>query len=265
MNFIFYLSKIVWLLVQPLNLVAVLVVAAALCAWLRRAKLARNLITFAAALLVLPVVLPIDRWLLAPLETRFSDPNPWPSDVDGILLLGGAQKPRMTAHYGVPEVNAAAETLITFLALARRYPNARLAFSGGSGDMFHQELSEVMTVKLFLREQGFDDSRVVYESRSRNTYENALLSKRLLQPKAGERWMVITNARTVPRAIGIFRQVGWEVIPIPRDHLVVPDSSGWFSPALLDAYSNLSQGVYEWLGLVAHYASGRTNALFPRP
>ena len=261
----FVLSKVMWFLVQPLNLIALLVIGSVLASWRGKAGAARWMGVLAMLGLIAPIVLPIERWLLAPLEQRFAAPDPMPQQVDGILLLGGAQRPALTAYWKQPEISASAETMTTFLSLARRYPQATLVFSGGSGDIFRQDLSEENTVRLFLKQQGFDDTRVQYENKSRNTYENALLSQRLIQPKQNQTWLMITNARTIPRAMGVFHKVGWSVVPIPVDHMIVPD--GEWKPQLNLAlgFATINEGLHEWLGLIAYYFSGKSDELFPAP
>ncbi len=261
----FVFSKVLWFVIQPLNLIALLVIGSILASWRGRARAARWMAVLAMFGLIAPIVVPIDRWLLAPLEQRFPAPDPMPQRVDGIILLGGAQRPTLTAHWKQPELNASAETLTTFLALAHRYPTAKLVFSGGSGDILRQDLSEEETVRLFLKQQGFDDTRVQYENESRNTYENALLSQRLVKPGKDENWLMITNARTIPRAMGVFRKVGWNVTPAPADHTVVPDGEWQPQFNLAVAFTTINEGLHEWLGLVAYYFSGKSNDLFPAP
>ena len=261
----FVLSKILWFIIQPLNLITLLAIGSVLASWRGKARTARWTGILAMLGLVAPIFLPIDKWLLVPLETRFFAPHPMPQHVDGIVLLGGAQRPSLTAYWRAPELNASAETLTTFAALARQYPNAELVFSGGSGDIFRQDLSEEQTVRLFFKQQGLDDSRVQYEKKSRNTYENALYTQRLVQPQANQIWLMITNARTVPRAMGVFRKLEWKVIPLPADHLVVPDGDWRPSLNIAVAFTEINEGLHEWLGLVAYYLSGKSDALFPKP
>lgn len=261
----FVLSKVLSFLVQPLNLIALLVIGSMLASWRGKAGAARWTLALAMLALTAPIIMPIELWLLAPLERRFPAPDPLPQKVDGIILLGGAQRPTLTKYWQQPELNASAETLTTFLALARRYPHATLLFSGGSGDIFHQELSEDETVRLFLKQQSFDDTRVQFENKSRNTYENALFSQRLVRPQPSEVWLMITNARTVPRAMGIFRKLGWRVTPVPADHTVVPDGEWQPQLNLALAFVTINEGLHEWMGLVVYYFSGKSNELFPAP
>ena len=261
----FALSKILWFVVQPLNLITLLVIGSVLASWRGKSRTARWTAILAMLGLVAPIALPIEPWILAPLETRFSRPNPMPQNVDGILLLGGAQRPSLTQYWKEPELNASAETLTTFAALARQYPNAKLVFSGGSGDILRQQLSEEHTVRLFFKQQGLDDARVLYENKSRNTYENAVFTQRLVQPSQGQTWLMITNARTIPRAMGIFRKLGWDVVPIPADHSVVPVGDWLPTLNLTNAFAQINEGLHEWLGMIAYYMSGKSDTLFPAP
>jgi uncharacterized SAM-binding protein YcdF (DUF218 family) len=261
----FALSKFLWFLIQPLNFVALLLIGSGIASWRGMAGTARWARVLAMCMLISPVLVPIDKWLLVPLEQRFLAPDPMPKLVDGIILLGGAQRPSLSAYWKQPELNASAETLTTFLALARRYPQAKLVFSGGSGDIFRQNLSEAETVRLFFKQQGFDDSGVLYENKSRNTYENALFSQRLVQPQKNQTWLMITNARTIPRAMGIFRKLGWNVVPIPADHTVVPGGDWQPQLNLAIAFTQINEGLHEWLGMIAYYFSGKSGDLFPAP
>ena len=261
----FIISKVLWFIVQPLNLITLLVIGSSLASWRGKAGAARWMALVAMLGLVVPIFLPIGKWLAEPLETRFSAPTPMPQHVDGILLLGGAQRPTLTDYWKQPELNAAAETLTTFLALAKRYPQAKLVFSGGSGDILHQEFSEAETVHLFFEQQGFNDSRVLYEKKSRNTYENAIFSQALVKPNAGETWLMITNARTIPRAMGIFRKINWLVIPVPVDHSVVPNGDWKPEFELAKNFTHINEGIHEWLGMAAYYWSGKSSEFFPAP
>ena len=66
-------------------------------------------------------------------------------------------------------------------------------------------------------------SRLTLEDRSRNTIENAVYSKALAQPKPGERWLLVTSALHMPRAMGAFRQAGFAVEAYPVDY----QTNGW--------------------------------------
>ena len=259
------LSRMVDLLLDPANLVALLVVVGALRMLLSRAPGAGRKPVFAAAALAIAfVVLPIDVWLLHPLEQRFAA-QPLPARVDGVIVLGGAQQPRLAQAYGKSALNERAERMTTFLALARRFPEAKLVFAGGYQDRRPPLFSEAQTMKMFLEEQGFDDARVVYETESTNTWENVVNAERLVQPAQAENWLVVASAADVPRTVGVFRRVGWPVIPVAVDYRVVPDPEWKPAMRLSGAFGRTYEGLHEWVGLVAYFLLGRSESVFPAP
>ena len=152
------------------------------------------------------------------------------------------------------------------LELLRRYPKARLVFSGGSASLRASTLTEAWAVRRFWRAVGLDQGDVLYEDRSRNTFENALFTRDLVKPKEGERWLLVTSAMHMPRAVGVFRKVGFPVIAYPVDFRTngafwragVPGDTG-------SAVSMVENAMHEWLGLIAYRLTGKTDALFPAP
>jgi uncharacterized SAM-binding protein YcdF (DUF218 family) len=105
----------------------------------------------------------------------------------------------------------------------------------------------------------------VFEDLSRNTYENAVFTHRLIQPATEERWLLMTSAMHMPRAVGSFRKAGWQVVPYPVDYVTPRDGEFKLGFSLLDGLDALSVGVREWLGLVSYWLLDRTDNLFPGP
>ncbi|HYD32561.1 MAG TPA: YdcF family protein [Azospirillaceae bacterium] len=200
---------------------------------------------------------------MKPLESRFSPPQ-LPERVDGIIVLGGAVAPTVSKGRGQPAVNQAAERLIEFAGLARHYPAARLVFTGGSGQLTHQDTPEVPVARTALERMGLDPARVLFEGESRNTWENALYSLDLVKPSEGEVWVLVTSAYHMPRSVGIFRRVGWRVVPYPVDYRTQldPDFPRF---DLIWGMDLASDAIREWIGLAAYRLMGRTDSLFPKP
>jgi uncharacterized SAM-binding protein YcdF (DUF218 family) len=148
-----------------------------------------------------------------------------------------------------------------FVALARRYPDAKLVFSAGSASVFPDQPPETDGAKLLFGELGIDPSRVIFEDRSRNTYENAVFSKALATPKPGEIWLLVTSASHMPRSVGVFRAAGWTVVPWP----VAYKTGGPYTVRFGGHFLHLDLALHEWIGLAAYRVLGRTNALFPAP
>ncbi len=164
--------------------------------------------------------------MIAVLEDRFPVITSITEPVDGIIVLGGSVDQYLGQTRKQIILNNAAERLTSFVALARQFPKAKLVFTGGSGrlDQTHKEAD---TAREFFTSMGLPQSRIIFEDRSRNTFENGIFTHRLVKPKASERWLLITSARHMPRSIGVFRQLGWNTIPYPVDYHTEGSRESW--------------------------------------
>ncbi|HVT37083.1 MAG TPA: YdcF family protein, partial [Nevskiaceae bacterium] len=258
----FVLSKIVGTLLAP----ATVLFALLLLSWLlhaRRPRASRRLLGLALALLALLGLAPVSNWVLHPLESRFAPPSGL-HHVDGIVVLGGAIDAGGSAYAHDVELNAHAERLTTLVALARRYPQARMIYSGGSADVLQKrQLREADLAPSFFEGLGLSPDRVELERDSRNTWENALYSQRLAQPRPGETWLLVTSAWHMPRAVGCFRELHWAVVPYPVDYQ--SRSTGWGGFDIATKLEMLTEGSKEWIGLVSYRLLGRIPELLPGP
>lgn len=262
----FAASKLLWFVADPGNVLLILLCAGALLLGTRtRQRLGRRLVGLAALAGLAITVVPLGAWLHVPLENRFPVPARLPDRVDGVVVLGGAVDQFLTVARGQPALRAEAERMTAFAALARRYPEARLVFTGGSGRLVRQGVKETVAARLLFEELGLDVERVLFEDRSRNTYENAVYSYRLAAPQPGETWLLVTSAYHMPRAVGCFRRAGWHVVPYPVDFRT--DGTYAYLPSLFfaEALVDLGLAVHEWIGLAAYRLMGRTDRLLPGP
>lgn len=212
--------------------------------------------------MVAVTLLPIPELVLAPLENRFPPPQALPPELAGVIVLGGAIDPVETAARGIPSLNSSAERMTAFVKIARLYPSAKKVFSGGIGTLRSSKRTEAEVAKQLFADLGLDSSEIVFEGRSRNTYENVLYSQELVQPEPGQTWLLITSAEHMPRAVGIFRQLNWQVLPYP---VAYKSDSEYQASGFGGSLEKLDGAVREWCGLIAYRILGRTNALFPRP
>jgi uncharacterized SAM-binding protein YcdF (DUF218 family) len=263
-NIFFYLSKAVWLVLAPASWLLLLVVAAWLAVQFGKHILARRLLATLAFILLGLSLLPVGEWLIAPLENRIPSAASLPADVTGIILLSGALDPVLSASWGQAETGNAAERLTAFAALARLYPQAQLVFTGGSGSVLTPQYGAADYVGQLFAQLGIDSARILYEREARNTYENVVNSKALVQPSAGETWVLVTSAFHMPRSVGIFCQQNWEVVPYSVDHYSVTGQPLRLEVDLAKHLQMLDTATHEWLGLLAYYLSGKTHQLFPQ-
>lgn len=261
----FILSKLLWGVFAPGNALVLAVVLGALLLRTRRWQRAgRRLVTLAGLLLLLVMYTGLGALVALPLENRFPRLVP-DGRIDGIIMLGGALNPPITADRGDPSLNDAAERILGFADLVRRHPEAKAVFTGGSGRLLAPDLKEDITARAALLQAGIPADRVLYEAQSRNTWENAVFSKEMVKPAPGERWILVTSAMHMPRSVGIFRAVGWEVIPYPVDYRTKHDATPWLRFEFGQNLVILDDAVREWIGLTAYWLMGRTESLFPGP
>ncbi len=261
----FALSKILWFLVNPGNVLLILLCLGLVLLWTRWQRGGRRLVGFVAVVGLTLTILPVGEWLFGPLEDRFPPMNEPPARVDGIIVAGGIVNPVLTHARKQISIGGAVERLFTMAALARQYPRAKVIFTGGSGQLLHQDKKEAWAVVPLVRQLGLDPGRVIFEDQSRNTAENAAFSLPLAKPKAGETWLLVTSAFHMPRAVGSFRQVGWEVTPYPVDYITRGETDPPLQFNFAYGMGSLGGALHEYLGLFFYWLTGKTDELFPAP
>jgi uncharacterized SAM-binding protein YcdF (DUF218 family) len=259
------LSKTVGLFAVPSNLIIALGVVGLLLLRTRWVRTGRRLIAAALLLIVLLGILPVGTALTLALEQRFPRWQDTGIPPHGIIVLGGAISPGTSAARGAIVIGEAAERVTEVAALARRYPEARIVFSGGNANLVLDGPPEAVFAARLFESFGIAPTRVLLESRSRNTAENARFAKTMLDPKPGERWLLVTSATHMPRAIGCFRAADFPVEAYPVDwHTKGVGDLLLLSPPLAGLAAT-DMAVKEWVGLVVYWLTGRSSALFPGP
>lgn len=252
----FIASKLLSFAIEPLFWVLVLLLSGLLLAqrWPRQG---RRLSWLALTVLVLSSWTSGPEVLLRELESRY----PAASTVDphqfaGVVVLGGAlsHSDLWTEHNRIA-LNEQAERMTEAVALMRQYPHLRLLFAGGSGSVLSGGLSEAQRAKIYFDAMGVDASRVSYESRSRNTYENAVFGATVDGIDNKKPWLLLTSAFHMPRAMGVFTRAGWNATPWPVDYRTTAHDS-WFDFSLHSGPRLWELALHEWLGFHAYRMVG---------
>jgi uncharacterized SAM-binding protein YcdF (DUF218 family) len=205
-------------------------VGATLWSMLLQSRTAVSLAVIGVCALVVAGFTPVSTWLMLPLENRFPQWQIGPQGApNGIIALGGESGERMAA----------------LAELSQRFPQARLIYSGPG-----ERTSDVEELLKKFARLGGDTARITMESRSRNTFENAVYSSELVRPNPHERWLLVTFNVHMPRAVGSFRHAGFRIEAYPIEF-----NSG----------SKAFVAAKEWFGLLVYRLLGRTDALFPAP
>jgi uncharacterized SAM-binding protein YcdF (DUF218 family) len=263
----FALSKTIGVMALPTNFVVCLGILGVLLCATRWAHLGRKLLIAAFVLLAICGFSPLGNLLLYPLESRFPQWKAASGAPDGIIVLGGSIDADLSIVYDTPVVHSAPDRILAAAELARRYPNARLVFTGGSANLIGNDAREADFATAIFEGLGIDRSRLIMERRSRNTYENAVFTRDMVQPKPGERWLLVTSAFHMPRSVGLFRKVGFPVEPYPVDWHVGRSLADIlaFTPLVNEGLGRTDIGMREWMGLFAYWLRGRIDVLLPGP
>jgi len=267
----FYIAKGLWFLLQPSTLIALLIAYGAILIWTGWARWGRRFVTVGAILLLLAGLSPLGNVLILPLEDRFPRTNlDEPSQPTGFIILGGAEDRLVGMARHAPALNEAAERIVEGAILARRFPDAKIAFTGGDAGILYKSGSEAQGAAALLTAMGVAKDRLILEANARDTYENAVFLKNQLTEQGdlgpGKRWILITSAHHMPRAIGAFRKAQFDVEPWPVDYRTRGEAD------LTRPFDKVSEGLRrvdvatrEWVGLLAYWLTGRSDVLFPAP
>jgi uncharacterized SAM-binding protein YcdF (DUF218 family) len=262
----FLISKLVEFLLLPSNLIGFIAGFGLLALLLRRPRLGHAALVIAALLLAIGGWSPLGRAALMVLEDRFPRPQ-LAEPVAGIIMLGGAVDTHITAERGEPTLNEAGERINAMAELSRQFPRARLLLSGGANHVLTaQPVTESAVARDLLIGLGVDPQRIELEERSRTTCENAEQSLLVAKPNEGDRWVLVTSASHMARAMACFRAVGFSVIPYPVDYRT-RGAADLRRPvdSIADGLQVLDLAAHEWIGLVTYRLSGQTRELFPAP
>ena len=247
----FLASKTIGALLTPSTFLITIGIAGLVLTLGRHRSLGQKALVFCVAGFAICGFLPVGNLLLLSIETRFPVWNASRGAPDGIVILGG-------------DINR----VFDGIKLARKYPSARIVFSGGNGDLIRtDDDTEADYVEALLASLGLEGDRLLFDRKARNTLENAEFSKVIAQPKPGERWLLVTSAYHMPRAIGIFRKAGFSVEPYPVDS---PKKREWaqiltLNSSFLARVNQVDSAVHEWFGLIAYRLGGITTELIPSP
>lgn len=261
----FGLSKILGFFALPSNLLFAIALLGILLMATRLRRFGQGLTIGAVLGLVVFGFSPAGNLLIYPLEQRFPQWKAGGPTPDGIVVLGGAVSPDVSHDRGQPALNEAAERMTAVAKLARDYPKARIAFTGGSGRLF-AGASEAHFVADLFESFGIARDRLILEDRARNTQENAVFTRMLVQPKPGERWLLVTSAHHMPRSVGLFRKAGFPVEAYPVDFRTrgPQDLTGPFG-SMAAGLARTDAAMHEWAGLLTAWLLGDTDEFIPGP
>ena len=260
----FVASKVFWMFLSPIVVLLVLALVGASWSGDRWRRAFRSIGIAAILILITVGMTPLGLMAAAPLENRFPQPAADMPPPFGIIVLGGAVNGPVSKARG-EIVFDEGERMIEAAFLAKRYPQARMVFTGGSGSLIAKS-KEAPAARELLIELGVDPARIIVEEKSRNTEENAQFTAAIVRPEPKQRWLLVTSAFHMPRAIGVFEKAGFDVVADPVAYRTLGPGHGWqwdLDPGR--GFRIFETAVHEWIGLAVYRATGRIDSLFPGP
>ena len=263
----FIASKLLVFVTQPLAWVAALMLWAlvlfgrspAKAYAVRAQRRGRRVLWLALALLLLQGWEPLPDALLRRLEDPYAR-TPSAQELQGyhgVVVLGGALEPsHVWEGRSQIALNDGAERMVVPLMLMRQKPTLQILFTGGEGDLLDKGLSEAERARIFYQSMGVPPERLLLEDRSRTTYENAVLSAKLPGVDPGQRWLLLTTASHMRRAMATFQKAGWDVTPYAVD-FATGSQTPWTSYSLLQGPRKWVKLLHEVVGLLVYQLSGR--------
>lgn len=251
----FTLAKILSLFLSPLVIsIFVLVISALL--FKKKPVLSRALLTSAILLLWICSTEWFSSWIISPLESSTAR-NPRLQKIDAVVVLAGMTDLKLSGN-GTLELAEGVDRILQGIFLLQRFPQSRLIISGGTGDPFRQETSEAKLLsKHFVLELGIPMKRILLDPGSRNTYENAVNSVKIMSDHGLQNPVLVTSASHMPRALACFQKLGIDPIPYPvdfRSHAgrldfrsILPDSG---------SLGRTNNALHEYLGTLVYRAQG---------
>ncbi len=255
MNIFFYLSKFLTVFLFPLPLCIMLGIYLVLF----KIKGAKNkfLAFLPIGLLWLAASFPICDFLVRSLEKDYPPiPISQVTKADAIVVLGGMIN-TVSQFPDRVELTGSADRLTDSILLFKENKANYLLFTGGSGIVFEQESKEATFAKTFFLSFGIPEDKLLLESESRNTFENGLYSKKILDEKKLKRIILVTSAFHMKRSVAIFEKLGLEVIPFPTDYRSLKIGINWETivPST-GAIDTTTLAIKEWIGILVYQWKG---------
>jgi uncharacterized SAM-binding protein YcdF (DUF218 family) len=185
----------------------------------------------------------------------------------GIIILGGAIRGEDIAiDRGEVSIYSAAERVTKGLELIRKYSDKPFIFSGFSGRVSPRGMSEADAFKQLIDEQGLAEQtqgKAFYENQSRNTYEYAVYSKKIIDAvdqlstdQQGKPWLLVTSASHMYRSMKIFEKQGVAVIPVPVDYQTA-NTLQWREFDITEGAFLWNKLLHEYIGIAAYQLTGK--------
>ncbi|MGP8217188.1 MAG: YdcF family protein [Bacteroidia bacterium] len=249
----FVLSKILYFLITPTVWIFILLLAGLL---VKRQPLKKRLFITAAVVFYFFS----NDFILNEFMIKWEVPAIADSAINGkydvAIVLGGYTEYDNELHR--VQFSHGADRLLHALRLYKRGYVRKLLLDGGSGSLIGTNV-EAPKLRKYLLDIGIPDSDIVIEQRSRNTHENAVFAKPLLDSLAPHgKYLLITSGYHMRRAIGCFNKAGVHTLAYTTDRIAGPMKFelDYFLVPDVGAFDSWETLLHEWIGYLSYKIAG---------
>lgn len=256
----FVFSKLFWFVFAPLNLLIILAGLALLLLLAGWQRAGRRLLAAVMLIFVIAGFTPLADMLLGALERRYRVAETPVQAPVGIIVLGGgiSAAPEKRGGY---ELGSSGDRILKGFELKQRFPQARLIFSGGWAGVIRDGSPEAEGAAALARALYGNDDFLELDTAARNTWENAVNVRMLIEQGGGQAdgagWMLVTSAWHMERAMGAFRAAGLNPLPVPVDFMANPADPPYVTTRAGDQFAKLDTAMKELIGIMAYRLTGR--------
>lgn len=250
----FSASKILIWLIYPLSLGVLLLMLSYWAALLRKKASFHILFWLGFIILYLFSIEPVPDLLLKSLEEKYAPLQGADLKADAIVVLSGDIKKRVFPR---SDIEVGGNRVLKAIRLYRQGAAPMILMTGGSGDLFDPSFKEAILMRDLAVEFGVPKEKVITETESRNTRENVVYTKQLLDKIKAKKVILVTSAFHLPRSLALFKKAGVDVVPVGTDFYVTGDKYDLFS--FIPSPGNLSRSstaIKEYAGILVYWLMG---------
>ncbi len=169
------------------------------------------------------------------------------------IVLGGMAGYDTISHR--IQFSQSSDRLFQALILLKDSTIDTLVISGGSAKIFEKERFEATYLKEFCIKIGFDSAKILVDSLSRSTLENAINTSKLIQNKKSCNCLLISSSYHLPRALACFRKKGFIIDGYGTDALTQSENMSWdnYLRPSLSVLLNWDKLLHEWIGYGSYW------------
>ena len=250
----FVVSKIAVWLIYPLSLAVLLLMAAYAAHLWRKRALFHTSFLLALLILYLCSIQPVSELLLKPLERKHVSLGPEKLRADAIVVLSGDVRGKIPP---ASDIEVDGNRVIKAVRLFKRGAAPVIIMTGGSGSLFEQSVKEAVVMKELAVELGVPANKIIIETESRNTRENILYTKPILDKIKAKKIILVTAAFHMARSYALAEKIGIDALPAASDFYVTDRAYNVFSfvPSVGSLHHS-SLAIKEYVGIFLYWVQG---------